>query len=77
MRFCIFVKASKSNLQEAIKHGEEEIQTHASELLMLVDSVSKFKEHSEAKISEMRSALSETAVAVSNTYRGCLPKNLN
>ncbi|KAF7803656.1 kinetochore protein NDC80-like protein [Senna tora] len=67
------LKASKLKLQEAVKQSEEEIQKRASELFMLVDSISKYKEHTESKILEMRSDLSETAVAVSNAYVGSFP----
>lgn len=67
------VKASKLKLQEAIKENEEEIQRRAQELFMLVDSVSKFKEYVGSKISEMKADLSDTAVAVSDAYRGSFP----
>ncbi|XP_022762909.1 kinetochore protein ndc80 [Durio zibethinus] len=67
------LKASQLRLQEAIQQSEEEIQMHARELFMMVDSVSKYKEHVESKISEMRVSLSETAAAVSDAYKGSLP----
>lgn len=67
------VKASKLKLQEAIKENEEEIQRRAQELFMLVDSVSKFKEYVGSKISEMKADLSDTAVAVSDAYKGSFP----
>ncbi|XVF68097.1 hypothetical protein PTKIN_Ptkin10aG0175900 [Pterospermum kingtungense] len=67
------LKASQLRLQEAIHQNEEEIQTHARELFMVVDSVSKYKEHVESKISEMRISLSETAAAISDAYKGSLP----
>ncbi|KAK4254358.1 hypothetical protein QN277_009754 [Acacia crassicarpa] len=67
------LKASRLKLQEAIKENEEEIQSCAQELFMLVDSVSKFKEYVGSKISEMKSDLSDTAVAVSDSYRGSFP----
>ncbi|RVW81046.1 hypothetical protein CK203_045372 [Vitis vinifera] len=59
-------------LEEAIKQNEEEIQICAWELYALVDSVSKYKEHMASKISEMKSNLSETAGAVSDSYKGSL-----
>ncbi|KAF5743900.1 kinetochore protein ndc80 [Tripterygium wilfordii] len=65
-----FRKASKMKLEEATKQIEEEIQKRACELFALVDSVSKYKEYVEFKISEMKNSLSETAVAVSDTYKG-------
>ncbi|XVE48708.1 hypothetical protein DITRI_Ditri01bG0023900 [Diplodiscus trichospermus] len=67
------LKASQLRLQEAIRQSEEEIQMHARQLFMVVDSVSKYKEHVESKISEMRVSLSETAAAVSDAYKGSLP----
>lgn len=67
------VKASKLKLQEAIKENEEEIQRRAQELFMLVDSVSKFKEYVGSKVSEMKCDLSDTAVAVSDAYKGSFP----
>lgn len=67
------LKASKLKLQEANKENEEEMQRCAQELFMLVDSVSKFKEYMGSKISEMKSDLSDTAVAVSDAYRGSFP----
>ncbi|GMJ12652.1 hypothetical protein like AT3G54630 [Hibiscus trionum] len=66
-------KASQLRLQEAIQQSEEEIQMHARQLFMVVDSVSKYKEHVESKISEMRAGLSETAAAISEAYKGSLP----
>lgn len=66
------VKAAEQKLEEAIKTSEEEIQMQAVELLALVDSVSKCKEQIESKISESKSKLSETVVAVSNAYKGSL-----
>ena len=66
-------KASQLRLQEAIQQSEEEIQMHARELFVVVDSVSKYKEHVESKISEMRISLSETAASISDAYKGSLP----
>ncbi|GLT41941.1 hypothetical protein SLA2020_159670 [Shorea laevis] len=67
------LKASELKLQEAIKESEEEIQMHACKLFALVDSVSKYKEYMESKISEMRTKVSETAIAVSDAYKCSLP----
>lgn len=67
--FFIVVKVSELKLQDMRKHSEENIQTHASELFKLIDSVSKYKEHVGSKILEMKRALSETATAVSNEYK--------
>ncbi|XP_020220149.1 kinetochore protein NDC80 homolog [Cajanus cajan] len=71
------LKTSELKLQEAIKQSEEEIQTRASELFQLVDSVSKYKEHVGSKISKMRRDLSETASAVSDAYKGSLPTQID
>ncbi|TYG81253.1 hypothetical protein ES288_D02G284200v1 [Gossypium darwinii] len=70
------LKASQLRLQEAIQQSEEEIQIHARQLFMVVDSVSKYKEHVESKISEMRVSPSETAAAISDAYKGSLPAQL-
>ncbi|KAL1288745.1 hypothetical protein AAHE18_20G006300 [Arachis hypogaea] len=67
------LKATQLNLQEAIKQSEQKIQMRARELLKLVDSVSKYKEYVDSKISEMNRDLSETASAVSEAYRGSFP----
>ncbi|KAE8706631.1 hypothetical protein F3Y22_tig00110391pilonHSYRG00126 [Hibiscus syriacus] len=69
-------KASQLRLQETIQQTEEEIQMHARQLFMVVDSVSKYKEHVESKISEMRISLSETAVVVSEAYKGSLSEQI-
>ncbi|WKA00167.1 hypothetical protein VitviT2T_018552 [Vitis vinifera] len=66
------LEMSKLKLQEAIKQNEDEIQICAWELYALVDSVSKYKERMVSKISEMKSNLSETAGAVSDSYKGSL-----
>ncbi|MBA0642699.1 hypothetical protein Goklo_027046, partial [Gossypium klotzschianum] len=71
------LKASQLRLQEGIQQSEEETQMHARELFMLVDSLSKYKEHVESKISEMRISLSETTAAVSDAYRGTLPAQIH
>lgn len=67
------MKTSELRLQEAIRQSEEEIQMRACELFTLVDAVSKYKEYVESRISEMKSELAETAVAVSDAYKGSLP----
>ncbi|KAK3219423.1 hypothetical protein Dsin_013397 [Dipteronia sinensis] len=58
------LKAAEVKLQEAVRQSEEETQIRASELLAIVDSVSKHKEYMESKISEMKSSLSETALTL-------------
>lgn len=63
-------------LQDAIREGEEEIQRCAFELFTLVDSVSRYKEYVEGKISEMKSGLSDTAKSISEAYKASLPTPL-
>lgn len=67
------LKASESKLQEAIRQSEEEIQIRALDLFALVDSVSKYKERMESKISKMNKGISETALTVSEAYKNSLP----
>ncbi|KAH9763577.1 kinetochore protein NDC80-like [Citrus sinensis] len=67
------LKASESKLQEAIRQCEEEIQIRALDLFALVDSVSKYKERMESKISKMNKGISETALTVSEAYKNSLP----
>ncbi|KAM4098165.1 hypothetical protein ACJW30_07G056200 [Castanea mollissima] len=70
------LKTSEWRLQEAVRQSEEEIQMSARELFSLVDFVSKYKEYVESRISEMKSNLSETVVAVSDAYKNSLPAHL-
>ncbi|KAG6651963.1 kinetochore protein NDC80 homolog [Carya illinoinensis] len=67
------LKNSELRLQDAIRQSEEDIQRHAYELFRLVDSVSRYKEYVESKISEMKSNLAEAAVTISDAYKGSLP----
>ncbi|PON60257.1 Kinetochore protein Ndc [Parasponia andersonii] len=67
------LKTSKLKLQEAIKQSEAEIQMCAFELIALVDSVSKYKEHMQSKLLEMKNDVSETAAALSDAYKGSWP----
>lgn len=67
------MKVSELKLKEAIRQSEEEIQIRACELFALVDSVSKYKEYMESKISDMKGSLSETALTVSEAYKNSLP----
>ncbi|KAK9989186.1 hypothetical protein SO802_029425 [Lithocarpus litseifolius] len=70
------LKTSEWRLQEAVRQSEEEIQMCAREFFSLVDFVSKYKEYVESRISEMKSNLSETVVAVSDSYKNSLPAHL-
>lgn len=58
--------------EEAVKQSEDEVHKCACELIALVDSVSKYKEYMQSKISEMKNDVSETAAALSNLYKGSL-----
>jgi kinetochore protein NDC80 len=73
LNFYVSVKTSELRLQEAIRESEEKIQMNARELFTMVDAVSKYKEYAESRISEMKSELAETAVAVSDAHKGSLP----
>lgn len=74
---CRIVQTSEVKLQEAVKEGDEEIQRCAAELLTLVDSVSKYKEFMEGKVSEMTNAVSETAKAIAEARMVSLPKKIS
>ncbi|GAB4850206.1 hypothetical protein Ancab_029500 [Ancistrocladus abbreviatus] len=67
------LKAAELKLQETMRQSEEEIQTCAYELFALIDSVSKYKENMESKISEVRKDLVGAAKSISNAYRSTLP----
>ncbi|GMH01277.1 hypothetical protein Nepgr_003116 [Nepenthes gracilis] len=67
------LKDAELKLQERTKQSEEEIQMSAYELWALIDSVSRYKEQMESKISEMKSNLSETAGFIFNAYKNALP----
>ncbi|KAF5190730.1 kinetochore protein NDC80-like protein [Thalictrum thalictroides] len=66
------LKSSSEKLQHVIKQTDEETQMCARELLTLIDSVSKCKEHMESAILDMKNGFSETAEAVANTLKGSL-----
>ncbi|KAL8222722.1 hypothetical protein R6Q57_020121 [Mikania cordata] len=67
-----FVESSKTKLLETITQCEEEVGMCAHELLALIDSVSKYKEFTGSKISEMNDAVSETATAIAQVHKGAL-----
>ncbi|KAF9593666.1 hypothetical protein IFM89_024483 [Coptis chinensis] len=71
-----FLKTSSAKLQDLIKKNDEEIQKCAHELLMLVDSVSKYKESMESTLLNIRRDVSETAEAITNVYKGSLAAEL-
>lgn len=66
------IKSSQGKLDLAIKQSDEELQKCARELLMLVDSVSKYKESMESTVLDMRKELSDTVEAVTNAYNSSL-----
>ncbi|KAD4179385.1 hypothetical protein R6Q59_022944 [Mikania micrantha] len=71
-----FVESSKTKLLETITQCEEEVGICAHELLALIDSVSKYKEFTGSKISEMNDAVSETATAIAQVHKGALTSSL-
>ncbi|XP_071729879.1 kinetochore protein NDC80 homolog [Rutidosis leptorrhynchoides] len=72
-----FVESSKAKLQQAIAEGEDEVQMCAQELLGLIDAVSKYKEHTNSKISEMKDAVSRTAADVAEIHKAALTSTIN
>ncbi|KAH9618422.1 hypothetical protein KSS87_001752 [Heliosperma pusillum] len=71
------LRAAEQKLQEETRVSEEEIQLCAYELFALIDTVSRYKEHVEKKISEMRKELSETTEFISSAYKNTLSGQLN
>ncbi|XP_065872665.1 kinetochore protein NDC80 homolog [Euphorbia lathyris] len=67
------LKSSKEKLQETIEQTEEEIQMHGQQLFAVVDAVSKYKEHMESKISEVKSKLARTVDDISALYKDSCP----
>ena len=59
-------------LQEVTKQSEEESQKCVCELITIMDSVSKYKEHVQSKIAEMQNDVSDTAARLSDTHKGSL-----
>ncbi|KAJ9705517.1 hypothetical protein PVL29_003522 [Vitis rotundifolia] len=66
------VEIETHNVDIVEREVADVLEICAWELYALVDSVSKYKEHMASKISEMKSNLSETAGAVSDSYKGFL-----
>lgn len=60
-------------LQETIRQIEEEIQGKARELFAIVDKISNHKEYMELRISKIKNAVPETAMAISEMYQNSLP----
>ncbi|KAL6184643.1 hypothetical protein ACLB2K_046043 [Fragaria x ananassa] len=66
------LKTSKLKLQEVTEQTEEETQKCARELFSIIESVSRYKEHVQSKIAEVKSDVSDTAAMLSNTHKGSL-----
>ncbi|XP_076919844.1 kinetochore protein NDC80 homolog [Bidens hawaiensis] len=64
-----FVEGSKAKLHETTMQCEKEVEMRAHELLALIDMVSKHKEFTSCKISEMNNAVSETVAAVAQVHK--------
>ncbi|KAJ0592476.1 putative kinetochore protein Ndc80 [Helianthus annuus] len=71
-----FVESSKAKLQETMTQCEEEVQMCAHELFALIDSVSKYKEFTVCKLSEINNAVSETAAAIAQVHKDALTSYL-
>ncbi|KAL9233720.1 hypothetical protein vseg_008678 [Gypsophila vaccaria] len=70
------LKAAELKLQEETRQSEEETQLCAYELFALIDSVSRYKEHVEKNILDMRNDLSETTEFISNAYKNTVSGRL-
>ncbi|XP_074280536.1 kinetochore protein NDC80 homolog [Silene latifolia] len=71
------LRDAELKLEEETRQSKEETQCCAYELFALIDSVSKYKEHVEKKISEMKRDLSETTEFISSAYKNTLSSELN
>lgn len=71
------LKAAELKLQEETRQTEKETQLCAYELFALIDSVSKCKEYTEKKVSDMKNDLLETAEFISNAYKNTLLPCIN
>ncbi|GKB80138.1 RNA-directed DNA polymerase, eukaryota, reverse transcriptase zinc-binding domain protein, partial [Tanacetum coccineum] len=67
-----FLENAKAALQETTVRSEEEVQMCAYKLLALIDSVSKYKEFTASKISQMKDVVSETAAAIAQVHNDSL-----
>ncbi|GAB4842234.1 hypothetical protein Ancab_012200 [Ancistrocladus abbreviatus] len=66
------LKAAELKSRETMKQSEEEIQMCAYELFVLIDSVSKYKENMESKISEAKKDLIDIVKFISDAYKSTL-----
>ncbi|XP_076947480.1 kinetochore protein NDC80 homolog [Bidens hawaiensis] len=71
-----FVESSKAKLHETTMQCEKEVEMCARELLALIDMVSKHKEFTSCKISEMNNAVSETVAAVAQVHKDASTSSL-
>lgn len=71
-----YLKNRELSLQDVVRQNDEKTQTCACELLALIDSVSKYKEHMESTISGMKATLSDTAGAIAETHKASLSAKL-
>ncbi|KAH9317020.1 hypothetical protein KI387_018789, partial [Taxus chinensis] len=55
-----YLKKARLELEEITKYHDEKIQVCSNELLQLIDTATKYKEHVERKISSVKTALNET-----------------
>ncbi|GJT09086.1 kinetochore protein NDC80 [Tanacetum coccineum] len=71
-----FLENAKAALQETTVRSEEEVQMCAYKLLALIDSVSKYKEFTASKISQMKDVVSETAAAIAQVHNDSLASSI-
>lgn len=67
-----FLDNAKASLQEATVRGEKEVQMCTYQLLALIDSISKYKEFTTSKISQVKNVVSETAAAITQVHNDSL-----
>lgn len=70
------MKNAKAALQETTVRSEEKVQMCAYQLLALIDSVSKYKEFTASKISQMKDIVSETAAAIAQVHNDSLASSI-
>ena len=70
------MKNAKAALQEATVRSEEKVQMCTYQLLALIDSVSKYKEFTASKISQMKDIVSETAAAIAQVHNDSLASSI-
>ncbi|CAN8242257.1 unnamed protein product [Cochlearia groenlandica] len=63
-------------LQESEKQRDEEVKACASQLLKLIDSVSKHKEYIDSKISKIKTGVANTKSGVAKIYKRSFKRQL-